>query len=262
MSEKIVFEATTLPAGKKGILKRDGSYREIVLGAFNAFNASGHYYSYTENSRLAEIFRNSSDFMRRVQAGQLYGEYDHPRVDPKMTRQELFLRRLTVDPDRTAAHIRRVWLVPDAVEDIKGRKCLAVIGEVAPAGPFGKYLEESFENPHENTAFSIRCFTKDTPINGVLTKSICELVTWDFVGVGAEPGIKCATKYSTPSLESFDLSNRSYSQRDLSNIVSSIENKPNDGYSQETASRALNTAKDLMSQTVISACKDTKIFNW
>ncbi len=252
--DKIVFEATALPAGKRGVLKRDGNYREIVLGAFNAFNASGHYYSYTENSKLAEIFRESSDFMRRIAAGQLYSEYDHPRTDPKMSRQDLFVRRMTIDPDRVAAHIRKVWLVPDAVEDIKGRKCMAVIGEVAPSGPFGKYLEESFENPSQNTAFSIRCFTRDTPVNGVLVKQILELVTFDSISHG-EPGIKCASKYSTPSLESYTIS-------DMNNMIDRLESKSLDGYSSESHNAVLQKAKSLANTMTLKPKNNTKVFNW
>lgn len=250
--DKIVFEATALPAGKKGILKKDGNYREIVLGAFNAFNASGHYYAYSANSKLADIFKESSDFMRRIAAGQLYGEYDHPKTDPKMTRQDLFIRRMTVDTDRVAAHIRRVWLVPDAVEDIKGRKCIAVIGEVAPSGPFGKYLEESFENNSQNTAFSIRCFTKDTPVNGVLTKQIIEIVTWDVV---ESPGICCASKFATPSLESYTIS-------DMNNTIKKLEKAQLDGYSLESNNNILGKVKALASSMSLKPNSNTKVFNW
>jgi hypothetical protein len=250
----IIFEAAALPNGKRGILKDcGGGYKEIVLGAFNAFNASGHFYSYSENSKLAQIFHESSDFMRRIAAGQLYSEYEHPKADPKMTRQELFVRRLTVDADRVAAHIRKVTLVPDAVEDVKGRRCIAVIGEVAPAGPFGKYVEESFNNPSQNTAFSVRCFTKDTPISGVLYKQIVELVTWDFV---SEPGIKCASKFDTPSLESYSIS-------DMNKVIEKIKNNNLDGYSQESYNDILNKTKSLIQQSQLNPTKNkSNIFNW
>lgn len=253
MSDGIIFEATELPAGKKGVLKQDGAYREICIGAFNSFNQSGAYYTYSENSRLAQLFHESSDFMRRISAGQLYSEYDHPKADPKMTRQELFVRRLTVDPDRVAAHIRKVRLVPDAVVDVKGRKCIAVIGEVAPSGPFGKYVEESFNNPSQNTAFSIRCFTKDNPIGGVLYKQIVEIVTWDKV---YEPGIKCASKFSTPSLESYSVS-------DMNKVIEKIEKQSLDGYSQESSNDILCRTKSLIQQTsTFTNNNSSKVFSW
>ena len=256
----IIFEATALPAGKKGILKQDGAYREICVGGLNSFNRTGAYYTYSENSKVAQIFQESSDFMRRIANGQLFGEYDHPKADPKMTRQELFVRRLTVEPDRIAAHFRKIWLVPDGAIDDKGRKCIAIMAEVAPAGPFGKYVEESFNNPSMNTAFSIRCFTKDTPISGVLYKAIAEVVTFDFIE--GEQGLSQACAWKTPSLESLDLSMRIYTQSDLNNIVSSIEQGKTDGYSQESNAIALAKAKSLAAQTVIKPNANSKIFNW
>jgi hypothetical protein len=85
----------------------------------------------------------------------------------------------------------------DTVIDEKGRKVVAIIGEVRASGPKADEFRRQLENPYEDVNYSIRCFAAKNFAN--MRKHINRIITWDNV---FEPGIGVATKYNTPSMES------------------------------------------------------------
>ena len=87
-------------------------------------------------------------------------------------------------------------------KDDNGNYIIAVVGKIRPSGPNAKALQDMLDNPEENVCFSVRSFTEDSIANGRITKLVKHIVCWDLV---TEPGIKYATKYNTPSLESYNL---------------------------------------------------------
>lgn len=182
-------------SGKKGILKQlDNGYFEIILGAFAAFGNGGWLYDARTAMRYIETDR---DFLAMLQAGRLRSEWGHPRRLPGMTDQDWFVRICEIYENNVSSHIRKISVSMDTVRDEKGRMVVAVIGEVRPSGPHENSFLRMLENPHEDVNYSIRCFANKN--FKFMTKHINRIITWDSV---FDPGIKVASKYKTPSLES------------------------------------------------------------
>jgi hypothetical protein len=185
--------------GKQGILTpdKDGYYTQIV-GAYGTDNSMGMHYDLASG---LSMFKENSVLVRRMLKGVVYAEYKHPEPfmpDGKPMNDQQYLARIRkIDDDRRCAHIRRVYLLENQ-RDEKGRPCVYVMAEIRPCGPYGHVVKDSFENPHENTYFSVRSVTMDDITRGI--KYTREIVTWDYVGEG---GILGANKYNSPSLEDF-----------------------------------------------------------
>lgn len=199
MSAFLVFENTVMAqAGHDGVLRpnANGLY-EVNMGAFDITNSAGAYYS-TDGVR--DLFASSSELMRRVSQGQLYGEWGHPKRDPGMTDRDYLIKLLIMHEEQISHHIAKIELhenykLPD------GRTCLAVIGHVRPFGPRAAMVEQGLSTPDMNLCFSLRSISIDAPNNmGQIVKKVVKIVTWDGV---LEPGIQLANKYDTkPSVES------------------------------------------------------------
>lgn len=181
--------------GKKGILKKlDNGYQEIILGAFGAFGNGDWLYDTASAMRYME---NDPEFLRMLQAGRLRSEWGHPRRLPGQSDQDWFIRICEIMENNVSSHIRRVSASLDTVIDERGRKVVAIIGEVRGSGPKSREFNEMLENPDEDVNYSIRCFAKKN--FGNMTKHMTKIVTWDSV---YDPGVAVASKYKTPSLES------------------------------------------------------------
>lgn len=198
----ITFTCQTLRGtNKAGTLKPSGDgYWTVVLGGFNIHNEGGNFYPF--NSYLKEIFLKSSTFMRRIERGHLRGEQDHPKIQSGMTQQQYFSRLRYLDMNNWAMHIRGVELDLSNFKSHQNEQMVAVLGEIKPVGgPIGDKLLASLENASEDTCFSVRSLTMDTMMGMAWKKDVYELITWDWV---PEPGVRNATKYHSPGLESFD----------------------------------------------------------
>lgn len=185
--------------GKKGILKQlDNGYYEIILGAFAAFGNGG--WLYDANAAL-RYMQNDREFIQLLENRRLRSEWGHPRREPGMSDQQWFIRICEIMENNVSSHIRRIRVSMDTVKDERGRCVAAVIGEVRPSGPHEAAFGRMLENPDEDVNYSIRCFAHKNFRN--MTKHINRIITWDSV---FDPGIKVASKYKTPSLESKDVS--------------------------------------------------------
>ena len=174
----------------------DGYY-DMLAGGFDAYNSTGAFYTWDS---AKSHFDKSSHFRRRVSSGALFGEDGHPIRVPGMTDEEWIVRILTIHPDRKSHHIKEIEIDPEGFKNKDGNPIQAVWIRVKPIGPRAQVLADSLENENINTAFSIRCLTKDFvhPFSGVKIKTMQQISTFDFVD---EPGITIATKYNNPSLE-------------------------------------------------------------
>lgn len=199
MNTPIVSFGCTALVGtnKRGTLKCDADgYFQVVLGALNTYNSGGQYYP---AGPAQGLFASSSAFMRRVTGGNLRGECGHPRKQVGESDREYAIRLNDIYEPNVSHHIRKVWL-EEGHRDEAGRPIILIMGEVRPCGPRGPALKEALENRFEDVCFSIRAFTFDTPIMGVMQKHLRQIVTWDWVN---EPGISAAHKWRAPTLESF-----------------------------------------------------------
>lgn len=192
MLSVVTYSAAVPEHLKKTVGKPDeNGYYDIVLGAFNIPNTSGVIYRFKAAKKW---FESNSLVMKRIRDGQLRSEAGHPQRRPGEKLQDFIARLPQIERARVCAHIKEVRL--EAPEGDDGP--VTVYGKVKPAGPFGPYLKESFENPDENVAFSVRSIVRDVMIGGQLYKDIVTLITWDWVN---EPGIKKANKWQSLGIE-------------------------------------------------------------
>jgi len=197
---RVTYGCTALVGTNKvGTLKADSDgYYDLVLGALDFHNSSGAFYPLASAKHL---FEDSSSLMRRIANGNCKGECGHPKKKPGMTMREYLERIMTVEETNVCCHFQEVTIdASGAVKDKNGRAVVAVRGKVKPTGPRGEALREALENPKENVNFSVRSLTNDVVEGGRVVKHIKTIVCWDWVN---EPGISVASKYSSPSLESF-----------------------------------------------------------
>lgn len=197
MNSSIKFVCTALAGmNKVGNLKQDeNGYYTVVLGALNMFNSAGEFYAYEP---AKELFQNSSQLMRRCARGALRGEYGHPKPLPGQSGNEFANRVMSIYEDKVSHHIMDLTLDFDSIKDGKGNPIIAIIGKILPAGPMGAALERSLKNPNENVCFSIRAFTDDHRLGGIVHRHLKTVVTWDYVN---EPGLSVAEKWQSPALE-------------------------------------------------------------
>lgn len=197
MLNSVRFECTTLGT-KAGVLKPDkDGYYTMPVGGLNVFNSAGQYYAY---ERARSLFEESSQFMRRVRKGVLYGEQGHPIRESGMSNEEYVRRVLTIRESNVCCFHQSIWLDFDSVKDSKGMPVIAIMSKVCPAGPLGEALRRDLETPGKNVAFSIRAFTIDRIERGTTIRDLDTIVTFDRV---IEPGIEFATKFDSPAMECY-----------------------------------------------------------
>lgn len=198
--KNVVYTASKLAAGKKGILPPDADgYYVMPVGALNVFNSVGQYYV-LEGAK--DLFDNSSIFQRRIANGCLKGELGHPKRAQGMSMDDYLARILTIEETNVCCHFRKIWLDYDFGKNnpqFKNPGMVAIMAEVKPSGPKGESLKQSFDNPHENVCFSIRSLTRDYYERGQCYRVLQQIVGFDAV---TEPGLALATMWSAPALES------------------------------------------------------------
>lgn len=193
------FTCTSLVgSSKKGVLPPDeNGYRTMAIGGLNILNSAGQYYT---ASGAKDLFQSSSAFQRRVRRGVLRSEVGHPKRAPGQPVDEYMQRVLCIEEKNVCAHIAEVSLDFDNYAGPDG-PIVAIIGKVAPSGPYADMLERMFQNGQENVCFSIRAFTSDYMQRGIQHRVLKNIITFDYVN---EPGISIAEKYKAMSLESFE----------------------------------------------------------
>ena len=194
------FECTKLNGtGKTGKLKCDpDGYYDVILGGFNVRNTRKDLWPWDTS---AQFFEPGSVLRKRVNAGQLYGEWGHPMKQPGQTQEEFLQRVLNVYEDNVSHHVKEYSYEENLnFEGADGKPAVIFYGRVKPYGPRADMVAQALENPSMNSAFSIRTLTRDQKdYMGRAIKRIVAMITWDGV---LSPGIEFATKYNSPSLES------------------------------------------------------------
>lgn len=241
--QNITFTCQVLRGtNKAGILKPDADgYYTVLLGGFNIHNETGSYYPW--NKYLQDIFLNhSSAFMRRITRGHLRGERGHPVRTAEYANDNLWFSRLReIRQSNWSHHIRNVTIDFENYRSQHNEKMVAVIGEIRPYDtPIGRLLKDSLDNPSEDTCFSVRTLTLDTPLGGMCwSKDVYECVTWDWVH---EPGVRNATKFHSPGLES--LQETKFDPQVLKNHLHTVQNMPT-GVGMES-NEDFSTLKSIM----------------
>jgi len=202
MAKVVNVSTITLQANNKVIKPDENGYYRVVLSAFNVLNSGNEFYPFTGIKEL--LYRSDHYYHKRITAGRLYGEPDHPFGKSDATKTEIFVRASNVPVSRRSHHIKEVRIVEtDIKSELPGYGNVVILdGLIKPVEPFGKGLKDSLDNPDEDTCFSIRCFS--TPYRkGIYTfRRIDRIITWDHVEA---PGISYASKLNGYTTESEDI---------------------------------------------------------
>lgn len=170
---------------------KDGVYRNVPLAILGKSSRNGVMYETA--SMLKAMHEPVSRFSMKLQEGNLEGEWGHPIILPSAPLQDMLTRMTQIDRTRTSHRILSVRQTP-----IDGG-LIMVLGDVKPWGPYGKYLQESFEDSQANTSFSLRAVTDDVgAISGGMLRRVRMLVTFDAVDA---PGFEESSKRYMTSTE-------------------------------------------------------------
>lgn len=185
----LTFSVQTLHTMQGGTLKsvkpdKDGVYKRVPIAVIGMPSRNNALYEPT--SFVNAITDSRTRFFKNLTEGNLEGEWGHPIIGTD--KKAAVSRTLHIDRKMVSHYFTRVWTEP--TDD--GSYTL-VYADVVPCGPYGQYLKESFEDVKRNTSFSLRSLTSEPRQlpNGVLSKSIVALVTFDAVD---GPGFEAASK--------------------------------------------------------------------
>lgn len=170
---------------KKPPIDKDGYYTDVPAAVIGTVSRNNTCY---DAPSFIQQLKGPSNFSKRVMEGVAASEYGHPFIaNPNSS--EGIARLLHIEPTRISNHIRSV-----SVRHIDDLDIDMVFMDTKPAGPYGKYFEESMEDPTRNTAFSLRGLSKahQDPRTHVIHKSLFAFVTFDSGVVGS--GFKETTK--------------------------------------------------------------------
>ena len=181
---------------KLGRLRPDenGYYNKMPVAALGVATRNKTYYEV--DSFASEIKSPTSMFNQRLIGGQLYGELGHPEL-AGLDRDKAVARLVNIDEKNWAHHIRAVE-IGDKLENGGFLLC----ADIKPTGVGRETVQENFDDPYMNTAFSLRSITNATQRGDLSYRVMKKLITFDFVGAG---GYYEASKLFAPSMESFDL---------------------------------------------------------
>jgi len=192
----VVETMDTMDGKKLKALKpdADGYYKDVPLMVLGVPTLNDFFYN--PEPTIKCITDPTSRFNMMLKAGSLYGECDHP---PVRTKEDL-TRLMEIHKKTESHHFRKVHTATEALAN----GGVLIMGDLKPSGPYGPYLKESLENPHENTSFSVRSLCQETvnPSTGQRIRDIQILVTFDYVHSG---GFKEASKRYSPATESLEL---------------------------------------------------------
>lgn len=192
-------------AADNGAIKPDaeGCYT-VILGGLNILptSAAGAPYAHPESSHA---FSNESILLRKIAAGSLMAEMDHPDRS-KYATEDAFDRRLSLYKKKhQCAEIRAVWL--DESKDVAkvlppnliwgARTPVFIMGKVKPMGPNGDLLKKQLDDPNSNVFFSMRTISRERFIGGIKYYVLDLLTGFDWVSEG---GLAVSNKWLSSAI--------------------------------------------------------------
>lgn len=201
MQERLLYTSTRLRvSGKQGILKPDAEgYYTHPVGAFNCVNSNDEVYT-LEN--IDNIFKSSSDLMRKVANGKLFGEWGHPDMLPGENANQFMGRACRVNDKDTCVFFKDIWSDNKVSAEMQAygvpADAVVTMARLKPMGAKWEALERALQDPNVNTTFSGRFLTRDRIHRGKTYVIVESVVTWDAV---TEQGIPAAEKWLSPRLE-------------------------------------------------------------
>lgn len=186
MASNVIFSIETQVEMEGRQLKaikpnKDGVYTGIPLTVLGT--NSRNMVNYDTQSVIQCLTDPKGRFAANIATGDMEGEWGHPFLSGDKTIDRL----LHIERTRVSHRIVKVYGKKD---DSTG--LTMIYGDIKPFGPYGEYLKKSFEDPTQNTSFSLRSAAIKTGVeNGITNKRMLALVTFDAVD---GPGFLRASK--------------------------------------------------------------------
>lgn len=171
-------------------------FYEIVVGCIGV--PTRNKVIYDPDSVVAAMSDPQARFNICLREGYLAGEWGHPVVETK----DDLSRLLRIDEHYISHYFGKIWIDETPVM-INGEAAYRIKAKVKPAGPYGKYLEQSLRDPYVNTSFSVRslCLPMSGPRPGYEYRQMQIIVTFDAVNA---PGFEITNKRYVHGQESFE----------------------------------------------------------
>jgi hypothetical protein len=193
----IQFRVETLVArDRRKRIKKDeaGYYINVPVAVLGIISQNNTYY---DVESFAKQMTDKNTYVNKVLSqGKLYGEYGHPSIIGLSIAEQV--DRLSVIVEKNISHHIRDISTGPTLEN--GGKL--VLASVKPHGPYKESLQDNFEDPTMNTAFSLRAITTVEARDNISYRWMRKLVTFDSVAAG---GYAEAAKSYSPALEHFDV---------------------------------------------------------
>ena len=181
MEKECIMHNIMSPSDTSKTLEIDSNgYYHVILGSLNG----------------AMHCWDTSNLEKRMAQGCLYGEVKRPAISTDMSvdiasdglpdgtvslanMNTYYGRYLFIDLESVSHIIKDVSLTQTSTPS--GDDTILVEGWVKPTGPHGATLKAALEDPVGNVKFGIRAYTRDKMADGVPSKKIVEVITWDLV---------------------------------------------------------------------------------
>lgn len=149
----------------------NGYYRTPVAVLGTEKTTSGDVYD--PKAFLNAMFNEKGIFNRTLRNGNLFGEWGHPKSRD-------LSRNKTIYEEMISHHISKVF----AERKTENGDTL-VEALIKPCGPYGEQLREVLEDPHINSALSLRAIARDKILKGGnMMKYLLAIITFDYVFAG------------------------------------------------------------------------------
>lgn len=160
-----------------------GFYKGVPISAIGVSTRNNSYYDV--NSLVEHLNNPSTPVNMMLRDRSLHGECGHPKIIG-LSHEEAIARIRDIDENNTS-HLFKSIYIGKPLES--GGKL--VLADIKPIRDKGRYVKESFDDPEQNTAFSIRTLTCNTVKGNISYRKMLQFITADFVNT---PGYAQATK--------------------------------------------------------------------
>ena len=170
--------------------REDGAFK-VILGSLNSFNVHNELYAATGMEELLTVGGYHS-FASKLKRKTIKGESRHPFREPGMTDTEFVNRNLIVDNTTASHHILEIMLEQTTEVEKPGTNVILIWAWIKPTdNDLGRSLKADLLDKSVNVCFSIRCFSVLRVIDGIPTRIITSIMTWDWVD---NPGMPRSAK--------------------------------------------------------------------
>lgn len=185
---KTLFSKSSSKTTVNGNVERreDGCFK-VILGSLDTYNVHDEFYLAEGVEELLSTGGYHS-FASKLKRKSVKGESRHPFREVGMTDTEFVNRNMIVDNTTASHQILEVMLEKTNEVEKPGTCVILIWGWIKPTeNDLGRALKADLLDSEINVCFSIRCFSRIKVINGVISRLITNIITWDWVDNPGKP---------------------------------------------------------------------------